>query len=465
MSFGKNFLWGTSFAANQIEGAYNEDGKGLSVQDALPNGALGNIDLELKEFNIKRRAIDFYHRYKDDIELLKQMNINVLRISIAWSRLFPKGDEKSANQSGIEYYLRLFKELRKNKIKTIVTLCHYETPLFLATKYNGFSNKLVVDFFLNYTRVVLENFGPYIDYLVAFNEINSLLHIPFCNAAILKNQSGLGTLYQAAHNMLYASAKVKEMIKQNYSHIKVGSMVLAMPFYTKSAKVDDQLIKMEKEWQNLYFTDVLARGSYPKYLDKYFNDNDIKINKTKEELEVIKNNTVDYIGFSYYMSRMIDSEADNNSKENLLGGVENPYLEKNKWGWNIDADGLRIALNQYYDRYQKPCFIVENGLGYDDKIVELDGKKVIHDDYRIDFHKKHIKALHQAIEDGVEIIGYTTWAGIDVVSNTKAQMSKRYGFIYVDLDDNGKGTLERIKKDSFEFYKEVCMTNGQNCLK
>lgn len=464
MSFSKKFLWGTAFAANQIEGAYNKDNKGLSVQDVLPKGALGHIDLDLKEFNIKRKAIDFYHKYQEDLDLLSEMGIKVLRISIAWSRIFPKGDETKPNQKGLEFYLKLFKELKRRKIKIIVTLCHYEMPLHLALKYNGFSNKKVVKYFLNYAEVVLKNFNKYIDYLVAFNEINSLLHIPFCNGGIYKNQDDLNTLYQATHNMLYASAKVKEIIKNNYNHIQVGSMVLAMPFYTKSAKVEDQILKMKKEWQNIYFTDVLARGVYPKYLDNYFLKNNIKINKTKEELEVIKNNTVDYIGFSYYMSRMIDSEANNDSKENLLGGVEDPYLEKNPWGWNIDPDGLRIALNQYYERYQKPCFIVENGLGAIDKVKIENNKKVIHDDYRISYHKKHINAVYQAIEDGVEVIGYTSWAGIDLVSNTKAQMSKRYGFIYVDLDDQGNGSLERIKKDSFEFFKEVCQSNGENCI-
>ena len=462
--FPKNFLWGGAVAANQCEGAYQEDGKGLSVQDVLPRGIRGSRTKLPTEENLKLVSIDFYHRYPQDIKMFAEMGFKVFRTSIAWSRIFPKGDEEQPNEAGLEFYDRVFEECRKYGIEPLVTLSHYETPLYLAETYNGWTDRRMIGFYERYVRTVFKRYRGKVKYWLTFNEINSLLHAPFMSGGIA-NMQGLTEqdLYQAAHHELVASALATKIGHEMMPDAMIGCMILSMPTYPLTPSPDDVIAAMDAEHRNYFYGDVHVRGKYPGYMKRYFREHGIQIQFAPEDEEILKN-TVDFVSFSYYMSVCATSDPEKQKKGlgNLLGGVPNPTLKASDWGWQIDPKGLRYVLNMFYDRYQKPLFIVENGLGAVDVLVEDEnGNKTVEDDYRIQYLKNHLIQVGEAIQDGVEIMGYTSWGCIDVVSASTAELKKRYGYIYVDRNDDGTGTMERYKKKSFYWYQKVIESNGE----
>lgn len=462
--FPKNFLWGGAVAANQCEGAYQEDGKGLSVQDVLPRGIRGSRTKLPTEENLKLEAIDFYHRYPQDIKMFAEMGFKVFRTSIAWSRIFPKGDEEQPNEAGLEFYDRVFEECRKYGIEPLVTLSHYETPLYLAETYNGWTDRRMIGFYERYVRTVFKRYRGKVKYWLTFNEINSLLHAPFMSGGIA-NMQGLTEqeLYQAAHHELVASALATKIGHEMMPDAMIGCMILSMPTYPLTPSPDDVIAAMDAEHRNYFYGDVHVRGKYPGYMKRYFREHGIQIQFAPEDEEILKN-TVDFVSFSYYMSVCATSDPEKQKKGlgNLLGGVPNPTLKASDWGWQIDPKGLRYVLNMFYDRYQKPLFIVENGLGAVDVLNEDEnGNKTVEDDYRIQYLKDHLIQVGEAVQDGVEIMGYTSWGCIDVVSASTAELKKRYGYIYVDRNDDGTGTMERYKKKSFYWYQKVIESNGE----
>ncbi len=462
--FPKNFLWGGAVAANQCEGAYQEDGKGLSVQDVLPRGIRGSRTKLPTEENLKLEAIDFYQRYPQDIKMFAEMGFKVFRTSIAWSRIFPKGDEEQPNEAGLEFYDRVFEECRKYGIEPLVTLSHYETPLYLAETYNGWTDRRMIGFYERYVRTVFKRYRGKVKYWLTFNEINSLLHAPFMSGGIA-NMQGLTEqdLYQAAHHELVASALATKIGHEMMQDAMIGCMILSMPTYPLTPSPDDVIAAMDAEHRNYFYGDVHVRGKYPGYMKRYFREHGIQIQFAPEDEEILKN-TVDFVSFSYYMSVCATSDPEKQKKGlgNLLGGVPNPTLKASDWGWQIDPKGLRYVLNMFYDRYQKPLFIVENGLGAVDVLNEDEnGNKTVEDDYRIQYLKDHLIQVGEAVQDGVEIMGYTSWGCIDVVSASTAELKKRYGYIYVDRNDDGTGTMERYKKKSFYWYQKVIESNGE----
>jgi len=464
MKFPENFLWGGAVAANQCEGAYNEDGKGLDIQDILPHGMKTPPTEEPTPDNLKLTAIDFYHRYKDDIKLFAEMGFKVFRTSIAWSRIFPNGDDAEPNEQGLKFYDDLFDECHKYGIEPLVTISHYETPLHLAKKYNGWANHDLIGFYEKYVRTIFARYGKKVKYWLTFNEINSVLHQPLVSGGIMTPLSELSKsdLYQACHHEFVASALATKIAHEMMPDAKVGCMILAIPFYPLSPNPDDVIQTMETDHANDFFGDMHVRGEYPGYMKRYFREHGIEIRTTPEELKLLKENTVDFVSFSYYMSSCISADPSKQAGEgNIVPGVPNPYLKASPWGWQIDPKGIRFVLNRYYDRWQKPLFIVENGLGTNDELTG-DGKggKTVNDDYRIEYLNDHLVQVGEAIADGVPVMGYTTWGCIDLVSASTAEMKKRYGFIYVDRNNDGTGTLARYRKKSFWWYKDVIATNG-----
>ncbi len=464
--FPENFLWGGAVAANQCEGAYDEDGKGLSIQDVMPHGIKGARTAEPTEDNMKLVAVDFYHRYQEDIRLFAEMGFKVFRLSIAWSRIFPKGDEKEPNEKGLEFYDRVFDECHRYGIEPLVTISHYETPLYLAEHYNGWSNRALIGFYENYVRTVFTRYKDKVRYWLTFNEINSILDAPFMSGGINtpKEELSESDLYQAIHHELVASALATKIGHEINPDFQIGCMILSMPVYPLSPNPSDVIRTMEENHKNTMFTDIHVRGEYPGYMNRYLRERGIRVEFAPEDAEILKN-TVDFISFSYYVSVCATADAEKNirGEGNLLGGVPNPYLKASDWGWQIDSQGLRYICNELWDKYQKPLFVVENGLGAMDVLVtDEDGNKTVADDYRIEYMRDHLLQLEEAIEDGVAVMGYTSWGCIDLVSASTAELRKRYGFIYVDRNDDGSGTLERYRKKSFYWYKKVIASNGKS---
>ncbi|MEW4353563.1 glycoside hydrolase family 1 protein [Streptococcus pneumoniae] len=465
--FPKDFLWGGALAANQVEGAYNVDGKGLSVQDVLPNGGLGAWTENPTPDNLKLEGIDFYHRYKEDIALMAEMGFKVFRTSISWSRIFPNGDEEQPNEAGLQFYDDLFDELHKHGIEPLVTLSHYETPLYLAKNYHGWINRDMIGFFEKYARTVFERYKDKVRYWLTFNEVNSVLELPFTSGGIdiPKEELTKQDLYQAIHHELVASSLVTKIAHEINPDFKVGCMVLAMPAYPMTSDPKDVLAAHQFENLNYLFSDIHVRGEYPNYAKRFFKEHGIEIAFAEGDAELLKSYPVDFLSFSYYMSitEAFDKSKYVSGRGNILGGLSNPFLEASDWGWQIDPIGLRLVLNRYYDRYQIPLFIVENGLGAKDELVAgPDDSLTVLDDYRIDYMQKHLEQVKEALLDGVEIMGYTSWGCIDCVSMSTAEMSKRYGLIYVNRHDDGSGDLKRYRKQSFYWYKDVIASNGEN---
>jgi len=473
MPFRKDFLWGGATAANQVEGGYNEGGRGLANVDVIPHGEdrqaiaagqLKHLDFDEDHFYPAKEAIDMYHRYKEDIALFAEMGFNVYRLSIAWTRIFPNGDESEPNEEGLAFYEDLFKECRKYDIEPLVTITHFDMPIHLIKEYGGWRNRKVVDFYENLCRVLFNRYKGLVKYWITFNEINVLLHAPFMGAGIVfeEGENQKQVLYTAAHHELVASAIATKIAHEVDPENKVGCMLAAGDFYPNTPNPEDVLAAQKENQNNYFFIDVQSRGEYPAYALKELERDGIEVPFEKGDKELLKNHTVDYITFSYYSSRVAsaDPEAGEKTSGNIFASLKNPYLDASEWGWQIDPLGLRITMNELYDRYQKPLFIVENGLG---AIDEPDENGYVEDDYRIDYLAKHIQAMKDAVElDGIDVWGYTSWGPIDLVSAGSGEMKKRYGFIYVDRDNYGNGTLNRSKKKSFDWYKKVIETNGED---
>ncbi|HDL7340387.1 6-phospho-beta-glucosidase [Yersinia enterocolitica] len=468
-TFPDGFLWGGALAANQAEGACFEGGKGLTTVDMIPHGEhrlvvkLGQekrFTLRDDEFYPSHQAIDFYHRYKEDIALMAEMGFTVFRTSIAWSRIYPNGDELTPNAEGIAFYRDLFNECKKHNIEPLVTLCHFDVPMHLVTEYGSWRNRKMVEFFTRYARTCFEAFDGLVKYWLTFNEINILLHSPFSGAGLVfePNENQEQVKYQAAHHELLASALATKIAHEVNPENQVGCMLAGGNFYPRTCKPEDVWAALEKDRENLFFIDVQARGAYPAYTKRLFREKGISIATQVGDDDILKY-TVDFVSFSYYASRCASAEMNdhNSSAANIVKSLKNPHIQASEWGWGIDPLGLRITMNMMYDRYQKPLFLVENGLGAKD---EINPQGEIEDDYRISYLREHIKAMAETIDDGIPVIGYTSWGCIDLVSASTGEMSKRYGFVYVDRDDLGKGSLARKKKKSFYWYKKVIASNG-----
>lgn len=472
--FPEGFLWGGATAANQMEGGFHEGNKGLNIADVLPGGKERLKVLQEPGFNFEidkskytypnHEGIDFYHRYKEDIALFAEMGFKAFRMSIAWTRIFPNGDELEPNEEGLAFYDRVFDELNKYGIEPVVTISHYEMPVNLVKEYGGWRNREVVTFFERYVNAIFKRYKNKVRYWMTFNEINSGLVMPIMGLgfSIKEEEDKYQPTFQAFHHQFVASSIAVKACHEIIQDSQIGCMIIFAPVYPFDSNPENVLHALQEERIfNHFCADVQVRGEYPAFIKKYFKKHGIELDIHDGDLELIKEHTVDYIGFSYYMSRTekkvkTEEEA---SQGNMIGGVKNPFLKASDWGWEIDPTGLRISLNKLYDRYEVPLFVVENGLGAYDK-VEEDGS--INDDYRIDYLREHIAAMRDAInEDGVEMMGYTSWGCIDLVSASTGEMSKRYGFIYVDKHDDGSGTLERSKKKSFYWYKDVIATDGE----
>lgn len=476
MTLPKDFLWGGALAAHQFEGGWNEAGKGPSVVDVMTAGAHGvprqiTETIEEGTFYPNHEAIDFYHRYKEDIAMFAEMGLKCLRTSIGWSRIFPKGDEAEPNEAGLQFYDDVFDELLKHGIEPVITLSHFEMPLHLAREYGGFRSRKVAEYFAKFAEVCFNRYKDKVTYWMTFNEINNKMDVN--NPLFLWTNSGVSVkegenakeiMYRAGHHELLASAWAVAKGKEINPNFQIGAMVSHVPIYPYSSNPEDVMLAEEYMRQRYFFPDVQVRGYYPSYALKEFEREGYHIPFEAGDEESLRKGKVDYLGFSYYMSTTVKSDAVSDNSGDIVNGalphgVENPYIKSSDWGWSIDPTGLRYTLNRFYDRYQIPLFIVENGFGAIDQ-VEDDGS--IHDPERIQYLASHIEALKKAIEyDGVDLIGYTPWGIIDIVSFTTGEMKKRYGMIYVDRDNEGNGSMKRLKKDSFTWYQNVIATNGE----
>ena len=475
MGFKRGFLWGGATAANQFEGGFDEGGKGASCADMLTNGT-GSSPRQITRtweeglYYPNHVASDFYHHYKEDISLMSEMGFQVFRMSIAWTRIYPTGMEAEPNEEGLKFYDEVFDELKAHGIEPLVTISHYELPFYLTEHYNGWSSRELIDLYVKFCGPIFRRYRNKVKYWLTFNEIN-------CGTLPLGNYMSLGILnegtrsflnqidipqlrYQGMHHQFVASAKAVRLGHEINPDFQIGCMIALMPPYPLTCHPQDML-KFQKQWQdiNYYCGDVMVRGEYPPYASRLWREQGVSLSVTEEDRKILKEGTVDFYSLSYYQTNCVSHE-DNVSMTggNLLAGVKNPYLEASDWGWQIDPDGLRYTLNELYGRYQLPLMVVENGLGACDKMEE-DGN--IHDDYRIAYLKAHIQAMKEAVSDGVDLLGYTPWGCIDIVSASTGEMKKRYGFIYVDSDDFGNGSFKRSRKDSFYWYQKVIRSNGE----
>ncbi|WP_439291277.1 MULTISPECIES: glycoside hydrolase family 1 protein [Rahnella] len=472
--FPQGFMWGGATAANQVEGAYDQDGKGLSIVDAIPGGkdrlkivSSPEFDFTLDPANHtypNHKGIDHYHRFQEDIALFAEMGFKCYRFSIAWTRIYPNGVEQEPEEAGLKHYDQVIDACIAHGIEPVITISHYEMPLHLATAFGGWKNRELIGHFERFARTVLTRYGHKVKYWMTFNEINSAAHFPIMSQGLMVQTGALEAQakFQAWHNQFVASSLAVKIAHETNAQIQIGCMILFATNYAYDCNPVNQLETL-KETQafNFYCADVQAGGKYPYYAKSLWQSQGVELDIQPGDVELIKEHTVDYIGFSYYMSSTINKTNPDavTAQGNLLGGARNPFLEASDWGWEIDPVGLRIALNQLYDRYEKPLFIVENGLGAVDK---PDENHYIADDYRINYLRQHIEAMAEAIEDGVELMGYTPWGCIDLVSMSTGEMSKRYGLIYVDLDDKISGTGNRYRKKSFHWYQKVIGTNGED---
>lgn len=475
-AFPQDFLWGAASAANQCEGAWNVEGKGVSISDVMTSGThksprriTPTID-ESKYFYPSHEAVDFYHRYKEDIALCAEMGFKIFRMSINWTRIFPQGNETVPNEAGLAFYDKVFAELKKYNIEPLVTIYHNENPFYLTGLCNGWQDRRCIDYYMNFCQVLFERYKDVVKYWIPFNEIN-------CLTTKLGNWNHAGILhpgtefftdqvdepsarFAALHHQFVASARAVKLGKSINPNFRFGTMICHITVYPLTCDPEDILLTQQEDMlRNCFSGDVQVKGIYPYYIRRYFERNGISFEITQQDLQDIKEGTVDFYSFSYYMSNCITGQKNAAQVSgNVMGGAKNPYLKATEWDWQIDPKGLRYTLNRVYDRYQVPIMVTENGLGARD-VVE-DGK--IHDDYRIDYLRQHIEQMRLAIDDGVNLIGYTPWSTMDLVSVSTGEMAKRYGFIYVDRDDAGNGTQNRLKKDSFYWYQKVISSNGEN---
>ncbi len=476
-TFPKNFLWGGAVAANQLEGAYVEDGKKPSVADVMPSGFFGGPQDDAKYYPT-HKGIDFYHRYKEDIQLFAEMGFNIFRTSIAWSRVFPTGEEEQPNEKALLYYDDMFQQLRKSNMEIMITISHYEMPLALVEKYGGWDNRKWIDFYLKFCDAIFNRYKGIVKYWLTFNEIGNNIHKPmqWVTAGIRSDADNLEQrCFQASHHQLVASALATKMLKRIDPVAKIGSVIEYKTVYPMSCDPKDSVVVQNLKQLSFFYPDVQVRGKYPSFIWEYFAKKGIIIEFEESDFDILRNNTVDFLSFTYYRSRIAskdfiepvqkdikENEVENNQpkspQEALNDTKVNPYLEVTPSGWSIDPDGLYLALEDLYQRYNIPLFVAENGLGIKEKLED----NTVNDDYRIDYLAKHIRAMKKAICNGVELFGFTMWGPIDLVSEGTGKMSKRYGFIYVDRNDSGEGTLKRYKKKSFYWYKKVIASNGED---
>lgn len=476
MKMPDTFLWGGATAANQCEGAYQEGGRGLSSVDVVPfgtdrmpvaRGLKKMLECDSEHVYPAHEAIDMYHHYKEDISLFGEMGFKCYRLSISWTRILPNGDDEKPNEEGLAFYASLFDECKKYGIEPLVTICHFDAPIALIKRYGGWKDRRMVDAFLHYCEILFTHYGKQVKYWLTFNEINMLLHMPFMGAGIVfeEGEDKEQVKYQAAHHELVASAKAVKMAHEMMPGCMVGCMLAAGQFYPYTCAPEDVYKAMECDRDNYFFIDAQVRGAYPVWAKKRMERAGISLHMEPDDEQALLEGCVDFISFSYYCSRCMSADPEiikNHSRGSnaVISAVVNPNLPSTQWGWQIDPLGLRITLNTLYDRYQKPLFIVENGLGAQDT-VEEDGS--IHDSYRIDYMREHIKAMLAAVnDDGIPLLGYTSWGCIDLVSASTGEMKKRYGMIYVDKQNDGTGTLKRMKKDSFYWYQKVIRSNGED---
>ena len=474
--FPKDFLWGGAVAACQIEGAYDVDGRGLSTSDIHRydkemdrahiekegGGTLAQIKAAMNDkegYYPKRYGIDFYHTYKSDLALLKEMGFKAFRTSISWSRIFPKGDEEEPTEKGLQFYDALIDEIIKDGMEPVVTMSHYDIPLYLVTEYGGFANRKVAEFFVRYAKVLLKRFKGKVKYWIVCNQVNLVPTVQFGSLGIYDDQITPDKMeelmYQSVHNQFVACAKIKKLASSIDPDAVLGTMIADGTLYPATCKPEDIVMTMQKNRMQYFFTDVQLRGEYPVYALHYFEKQGIHLDITPEEEQLLKENTLEFLAISYYYTRICDSTK-NSMKP--FEGEQNPYLKPTPWEWRADPLGLYNTLSQLSDRYQIPIMIAENGLGAIDTVEEGGS---IHDVYRIEYLREHIMQMKRAILDGADVFAYLSWGPIDIVSSSSAEMSKRYGYIYVDLDDYGQGSGKRIKKDSFYWYKEVISSNGE----
>lgn len=481
MKLPDGFLWGGATADFQCEGGYNEGGRGMSTHDyetdgslehprcttyQLPDGTPGESPssffhpgdipdgavpyIRPDRYYPSHQAVDFYHHYKEDIALMGEMGCNVYRFSICWSRIFPTGEEDTPNEAGLKFYEDVIDEMKAHGMEPLITIHHDELPIYLAEKYDGWSSRHVIDCFVKYCKALYERFGKKCRYWLTFNEINAVRGFTSCGTHKADNQ----THYNAVHNMFLGSALAVKLGHEMMPGSMFGTMYAASELYPATCKPEDVFACMMARRETLFFVDVMARGYYPSYSRDLLGRRGVTLNVQEGDDKILREGALDFVSFSYYRSNIVSTET----KINVIGGDTNPYLPKSDWGWPIDPIGLRYLLNEFYDRYQKPLFIVENGLGAVDK-VEPDGS--INDDYRIDYLKSHLQEMMKAIcIDGVDCLGYTMWGPMDLVSLSTGEMKKRYGWIYVDMDDKGNGTLKRSRKKSFGWMEKVIKSNG-----
>ncbi|WP_411849192.1 6-phospho-beta-glucosidase [Yersinia ruckeri] len=469
----KDFLWGGAVAAHQVEGGWDKGGKGVSIADVLSGGSHGvdriMTDAVLEGYDYpNHEAVDFYSHYKEDIALFAEMGFKCFRTSIAWTRIFPKGDEQQPNEAGLQFYDDMFDELLKYGIEPVITLSHFEMPWHLVKMYGGWKNRRVVDLFVKFSEVVMDRYKNKVKYWMTFNEINNQRNwqyplFGYCCSGVVytKQENPEETLYQVLHHQFVASAKVVKLGHAINPEFQIGCMVAMVPLYPFSCHPDDMMYSVEAMRERFLFGDVHMRGYYPSYILKEWERRGFNIKMEQGDLETLRDGCADYMGLSYYMSNAISATNPGNghSLSGFAGSVPNPHVKASDWGWQIDPVGLRYSLSLLYERYQKPLFIVENGFGAIDKVA-ADG--IVHDDYRIAYLKAHIEQMKKAVfEDGVDLMGYTPWGCIDCVSFTTGEYSKRYGFIYVDKNDDGTGTMARSRKLSFDWYRKVIASNGE----
>lgn len=486
MGFPEGFLWGGATAANQCEGAWDADGKGMTVSDVVTAGTVsapryttyrtkdgepGKTKMFIPMPEGAHRAvldgfyypchdgIDFYHRYKEDIALFAEMGFKIFRMSISWARIFPKGIEEEPNQAGLDFYRNVFEELKKYDIEPLVTLFHYDMPVYLEEELGGWTNRELIGHFERYCRTVFQEYRGLVKYWLTFNEINSPMmmrnYIPNYPVELTRNA------VQTLHNQFVASARAVKCAHETDPEMMVGAMLAGACNYPLTCNPEDVLACQKRCQEDCFYTtDTMARGAYPYYAKRLWKELGMELVSEPQDFEDLKEGKVDMITFSFYSTNCITTdETAEMAKGNFTTGAKNPYLQYSKWGWSIDGKGLRYFLNELYGRYGLPLMVVENGLG---AIDELEEDGTIHDPYRIEYTREHIAAMKEAIEDGVELLAYTYWGCIDLVSASTGEMKKRYGFIYVDKNDDGSGTFNRYKKDSFYWYQKVIRSNGED---
>lgn len=485
----RKLMWGGSISAAQCEGAWNEAGKSpvevdyadvstsqhtfrkvlykdfdgnvrndiFPCYNIVPEGGIERIESEDTHYS-NRMGIDFYNRYNEDIELFAEMGFQSLNLSISWARILPYGIEKGINQEGVNYYRSVLTKLKKHNIEPIVTLYKYDQPAILDDKYDGgWLNRGMIDEFLAFVKVCFTEFDDLVKYWITFNEINGIGMI----GHVLGNGSAQNA-YQISHHLMLASAKAVKLAHSINQDNQVGCMIYQNTTYPLTPDPADSLDIIKKtQFGTHYFGDTMVRGYYPSYAEKMWEEKNVVIKMESDDQTILMAGKVDYYAFSCYSSSCSTTHPQETEEVvgNLSMGLKNPYLKQSEWGWTIDPYVLKITLHQLYDRYQIPLMIVENGLGGVDQL-EKDGS--IHDPYRIDYLRENIKGMLEAVDEGVDLLSYNSWGCIDLVAASTGQISKRYGYIYVDLDDYGKGTMRRYKKDSFYWYKKVIASNGQD---